>query len=301
MQNPEYSKSKIKKIIILGHTGFIGSRLSSFFEKSTKDIKVIGKSFPEIDLTKYDDVLSLKKYFDMDSVVVMCSALKKEHGDNIDNFFKNINMVANLCRLIETNPVRKFIYFSSAAVYGEEVHNLKISEDTLISPTSYYSLAKYCSEVLLKNSIKNGSGGRLTIIRPPVIYGPGDQPCYGPSGFAKAAIDKGTITLWGDGTEKREFVFVDDIVDIVNRLVFSNFEGVLNIATGNSYSFIEVLEILSSLLEHKINIEAKERTKQKIDHGFDNSKLIKLFPNFSFTPLEQGIKKTMESIKCSIE
>jgi len=296
MQNSEDSGNR-KRIIILGHTGFIGSRLFDYFEKNTKDIKIIGKSLPELDLTRYEDILSLRNFFDMNAVVIMCSALKKEHGDNIDNFLKNLSMVTNLCKLIEINPVIKLVYFSSAAVYGEEIHNLSISENTAINPTSYYGLAKYCSEVLLEKSISSSNGSKLVIIRPPVIYGPGDHPSYGPSGFVKAATAKDKIILWGDGTEKREFIFIDDIVDIVNSLIFSDCEGVLNIASGNSFSFVEILKIIELLLNHKTKVESMERTKRKVDHGFDKSKLMKLFPDFSFTSVEQGLKKTIESIK----
>lgn len=283
------NNKNIERIVILGHTGFIGKHLENFFEK--KYPEVIGKDLPDFDLTKDSD--SLKDIFDAKTAVIMCSAIKKDYGDNIDNFSKNVSMVVNVCKILESNPVKSFVYFSSAAVYGEDIHNLQISEKTAINPTSYYGMAKYVSERLLWKVSKNN----LIIVRPPVIYGPGDQPCYGPSGFVEAALNNETITLWGDGTEKREFIFIDDAVQLINKLILNNFKGVLNLASGKSFTFKEIIDIVSSLTSSKIKVNSRERTKNKVDNVFNNSALLKIFPGFTSTPLKDGIKKTIESLK----
>lgn len=283
------NNKNIERVVILGHTGFIGKHLENFF--NNKYPEVIGKSLPDFDLTKDSD--SLKDIFDMKTAVIMCSAIKKDYGDNIDNFSKNVSMVVNVCKILETNPVKSFVYFSSAAVYGEDIHNLQISEKTAINPTSYYGMVKYVSERLLWKVSKNN----LIIIRPPVIYGPGDQPCYGPSGFVKAALNNETVTLWGDGTEKREFIFIDDVVQLIDKLILNNYNGVLNLASGKSFTFKEIIDMMSSLTNSKIEVNSRERTKNKVDNEFDNSALLKIFPEFTFTPLKDGIKDTIESLK----
>jgi len=283
------NNNNIERVVILGHTGFIGKHLENFFKK--KYPEVIGKSLPDFDLTK--DFDSLKDIFDTKTAVIMCSAIKKDHGDNIDNFSINVNMVVNVCKILETNPVKNFVYFSSAAVYGEDIHNLQISEKTAINPTSYYGMAKYVSERLLWEVSKNN----LIIMRPPVIYGPGDKPCYGPSGFVNAALNNETVTLWGDGTEKREFIFIEDIVQLIDKLIINNYNGELNLASGKSSTFKEIIDIVSSLTNSNIEVNSRERTKDKVDNVFDNSELLKIFPGFTFTPLMDGIKKTIESVK----
>lgn len=283
------NNKNIERIVILGHTGFIGKHLENFFKK--KYPEVIGKGLPDFDLTKDSD--SLKNIFDMETVVIMCSAIKKDYGDNIDNFSKNASMVVNVCKILETNPVKNFIYFSSAAVYGEDIHNLQISEKTAINPTSYYGMAKYVSERLLWKVSKNN----LIIIRPPGIYGPGDQPCYGPSGFVKAALNNEAVTLWGDGAEKREFIFIDDVVQLIDKLILTNYKGVLNLASGKSFTFKDIIDVVSSLTNSEIEVNFRERTKNKVDNEFDNSALLKIFPRFTFTPLKDGIKDTIESLK----
>lgn len=275
----------IKKIVILGHTGFIGSHLESFLSKKHPGVEVIGKSLPALDLSK--DATILKDYFDETTAVIMCAAVKKQLGDSLENCEKNMAMVMNVCRILHGYPVQRFLYFSSAAVYGENNHNLSINEETPIQPTSYYGIAKCASEKLLQKVMPNG----LVVIRPPVIYGPGDQPGYGPSGFLHAAQNQETITLWGDGSEKREFIFVEDIVSLVEKLVFSEYQGILNLASGRSYTYLEILELVKAHTGQTLKMSSKERTQPKVDHGFQNHKLLKLFPTFRFTPLADGMQK----------
>lgn len=296
MLNNKNSNIEIKRIVILGHTGFIGSHLENFFKNNT-NIAVVGKDLPLVDLTNYSSVLSLKDFFDMDTAVIMCSAIKRDQGDNTDNFLKNIKMVINICRLMETYPVKRFLFFSSAAVYGEDIHNLNISEKTDINPTSYYGMAKYISERLLRKTFDSKDNSNLIIVRPTVIYGPGDRPCYGPSGFINSAVNGEAITLWGDGTEKREFIFIEDAIKLINNLIFDEYDGVLNVASGKSYAFSEIIDMVSSLTNSNIEINSRERTKNKVDNEFDNSALLKIFPEFTFTPLKEGIQKTVESLK----
>ncbi|MAE43033.1 NAD-dependent dehydratase [Candidatus Woesearchaeota archaeon] len=297
MPEDNHSVDNIKKILILGHKGFIGKYLLKFFEKEYPELEIAGIDLPETDLTKKSDVFKLKEFFDKNTSVIMCSCLKREHGDNIDNFLKNLMMVFNLCRLLEKNPINTFIYLSSAAVYGEDIHNTNITEETSINPTSYYGLAKFSCERLLSKSISLTPESKLIILRPAVIYGPGDKPCYGPSGFSYSAIKNEKITLWGDGTEKREFVIIDDLANLINRLLSVPTGAILNIVSGKSSTFKDVLDIISSITSIDLNITSKKRTKDKVDNIFNNQKIYDLFPDFKFIPLEEGIKKTVDYAK----
>jgi len=291
--------NEIDRIVIFGHTGFIGRHLERFLKEKHPELEIIGASLPSVDLTK--DSAPVKGLFGMKTAVIMLSALKREHGDNLDNFLKNVKMAVNVCKQIENNPVKRFIYFSSAAVYGEDVQNLSINEDSPVTPTTYYGIAKHSCERLLRKATGSGKGSALTILRPPIIYGPGDNSGYSPSGFAKTAMRGETIKLWGDGTEKREFIFVEDVARAVEKLVLNNHDCTLNLASGKSYTFAEIIDELSKLTNSEIKVESRKRTKEKADHGFENTALLKVFPEFSFTPLSEGLKKTIDAIKGGIE
>lgn len=275
----------IKRVVILGHTGFIGSKIEHSLRKNYPALEIVGISRQVLDLTKDANILG--SYFDHYTAIIMCAMVKKQFGDNLDNFKKNIAMITNVGNVLGQHPVARFVYFSSAAVYGENVHNLSITEETHIQPTSFYGLAKFASEKVLEKVLPQN----LVIIRPPVIYGPKDMPAYGPSGFLHAARSHEPITLWGEGTEKREFIFVDDVVALIQQLLFSDYTGTLNVVSGKSYTFVEIIETIKSITQLPLTITSRERTQPKVDHHFNNQKLKALFPAFVFTPLQKGIEK----------
>lgn len=284
-------KQPIRRILILGHSGFIGSHLYKKFAETFPRIELIGRSFPELDLSRSESVEVLKGLFSRQSAVVLCSGIKRQLGDSLDIFEKNMAIVSNVARALEISPVGRLIFFSSMAVYGEDIHNPAISESTQICPRSYYGLAKYAGEKIFERIFSRQEGAFLAI-RPPVIYGFGDASAtYGPAGFLKASLEGEAVTLWGDAEELREFIYIDDIVDIVSRLVTGRQTGVLNIASGRSYSFREVLDAVKKIFPEGVQVKSRPRTKDKADIVVQNLKLKEWLGDFRFTPIEEGIRK----------
>lgn len=281
----------MRRIIILGHSGFIGKHLTKYLTENPKT-SVIGASYPFYDLTKTEDGQKLSKLFHKDAVVAMLSAIKPNIADTISSCVQNIEMVVNLCKILEKHPVRRIVYMSSAAVYGEDIPHRAITEKTPVSPRTYYGIAKYTAETLLSKTTNH-----LVILRPPAIYGPGEKEIsYNPSGFLKKALRNEEIVLWGDGKEKREFIYIDDIVYFLSQLLYNSFEGVVNIASGKSYSFAQALGIVKKLVHRDVKVARRQRTKEKVDHYFDNTLLKKLVPKFRFTTLVEGLSQTYEAL-----
>lgn len=287
----------ITRVVVLGHSGFIGVPLTARFKENFHDLEIVGFSSAECDLSDGQCVESLSTLFDDKTLVIVCSGIKKQWGDSLDIFSKNLLMTTNLCRLLETRPVRRLVYFSSAEVYGEDLDDLHITEMTPVSPTSYYGMAKYASERLLWK-VADSHGISLLLLRPPLVYGAGDTSRgYGPSGFIWAAVNRETVTLWGDGTELRSLIFIDDLVDIVSRLTFDSYEGVVNVTDSRSASFRQLLEILSSLVPEGIPHTLRPRTKAKVDNAYCTGLLQRLLPGLSFTPLEEGMGRTLATVR----
>jgi len=282
--------SEIKRIILLGHSGFIGSHLEQDLTKYCSS-EIIGKSLPDIDLSDLTSASQLLELFDENTALVLMAAVKRQFGDTLEAFNKNMAIVENICHLIEKSPVKQVIFMSSAAVYGEETHNLNISELTPVNPTSFYGIAKYTAECILKKTC-NANGISLVCLRPPLIYGPGDSgKTYGPSGFSAAALDGSTITLWGDGTELREFIYIDDLCHLIRVLIDNKIDGALNVVSGESYSFFDVINILRTNFP-ELSVDTKPRSKDKADNAFDATKISKILPeHYQFTTLEAGLAK----------
>jgi UDP-glucose 4-epimerase len=280
----------LRRIVLLGHSGFVGSRLEENFRHHHPDLELACFSFPEFDLTQPPTAEKLTAVFDFQTAVVMTAGVKRQWGDTLDAFSQNLTMAVNVARVLESHPVRRFVFFSSAAVYGEECHNEQITEDTPVRPTSYYGAAKFASECVLGQTL----GGGFVALRPPLIYGPGDtSKSYGPAGFVHAAAHREPITLWGEGDEKREFVFVDDIVALAEQLVFHDYAGVLNVASGRACTFRQAADIVSRLVPTAI--ASRPRSKPKVDHGFVNERVGHLFPDFKFHSLQDGIQATLQA------
>jgi len=300
--NNKQFKEKIKRVVILGHSGFIGRHIEKIFNEKSPNIELIGRSYPDLDLCFKEDAYSLSPLFDMDTAVIMVSGIKRQLGDSLDIFSKNVSMANNVCSVLQEKPVKHLLFFSSAAVYGEEIDNIDITEKTPVHPTSYYGIAKYASECLFRKVFSEQENNSLIILRPPLVYGPGDQTTiYGPSGFAIKALHKEKITLWGDGSELREFFYVEDLAKIVYDLTFNNFDGIVNISSGESSDFKQILDILSNILCYKLEIDSRPRTRKKVDNKFKNNRLLEVLPNVSFTDLKEGIKNVVNGLNNSNE
>ena len=288
----------MKRILILGHTGFIGSHLEACLHKKLPEREIVGMSSASADLTKKEGVLRLENFFDMETTVIMCSTIMKQFGDNLDSFSKNMKMIMNICHFLESHPVKRFVFLSSVAVYGEDIQNTNITEETKAEPRSYYGMAKYISECLLRKVFDKKKEGSFLIMRPPVVYGPGEKGrAYGPTGFVRAVLSGEGITLRGDGSERREFIFIEDLLEITYRLMFREYNEMFNIVSGRNYSFRDIISIISKLTPLVIQVQPRPRTKKKADHRFDNQALMQVLCDFSFTGLEEGIKKTIASEK----
>ncbi len=281
------------KIVILGHSGFIGSHLEQLLSKSS-NWDVIGRSLPDVDITNQDHVSQLIPFFLPDTTLVLAAAVKRQFGDTIEALRQNMLIIENICRLLETYPVRRVIFMSSAAVYGEETENTDISELTPVNPTSYYGINKYTGERLLRKACAENQQTSLVCLRPPLVYGPNDQGrTYGPSGFATAALDGVPITLWGDGAELREFIYIEDLCRVIEFFADNEFEGELNVVSGISYCFADVVTILKGKLPN-IEVKTRSRSKQKANNAFNAQKIKSLLPiNFRFTTLEDGVARIL--------
>jgi UDP-glucose 4-epimerase len=278
----------VGRVVILGHSGYIGSRLAAAFRASGAD--VVGRSVADLDLSGSGSATALEALLDPDDVVIVLAAIKKQLGDTPDVLAQNLGITMNIGRAFAAKRVRRIVFFSSAAVYGEDVPHDVITENTPVEPTSFYGIGKFTAERIL---LKMTDRSPLLILRPALVYGPSEPGYYyGPSGFLQKALSHDPITLWGDGTELREFLHVDDVVAVTTRLAESDATGVLNIVSGISYTYQDALKAVALIAGAPPLITSKARTKEKVDHRFDSELLRRACPGFRFTPLDEGLRRT---------
>ena len=276
--------NSLTEIIILGHRGFIGRNLLDHFTRYFRETKISGISKAEIDLTNKHCASDLASRLTNETTLVVCSAIPKWTADSVDSYFANLSIITNVLKALEKQKIRQLVFFSSAAVYGEEQSNLKISETTKTTPVTYYGHAKFASEALLKHWNKLNGATKILILRPSLVYGiDNDSDHYLPRRFAEKIINHQPIELWGDGSEIRNFISIDDVSIIVQNMIEANLEGTFNISSPFNLSYRELIEILGSQLNLKPQITLRERSRPQVDLAFAPPSVSAYLGDRSFT------------------
>ena len=282
------------RVIILGHTGFIGKALYTYLGKNTTS-EIYGFSSSEVDLGRPDSLNPLDSIVDEQTALILMAAITRDRLDTLDAFYTNITMATNVARFLQGRQINKCIYISSVSVYGDIIDNLSISENTPINPTSFYGIAKYAGECILQK-VAGSVGFPLVILRLCRVYGPGDTHLlYGPGDFIHSILQNRTLHLYGDGKELRDQLYIRDLVRLIHHFIFGNFSGIYNLATGQSYSFREIVECLRKVVPYDFSVSHLPRTRPLVNQRFDTTKLSQSKSVFHFTEFEEGLRETYNS------
>ena len=272
-------------IYILGHNGYIGKNLFHFFKK--KNIKVKGFSSREQNLLAKNSIKFLQSKIKNNSILIICSAIKSTVSNKFDTLTLNNKIIENIAKGIVGKKLKKVIYISSCAIYGVDINHRSINELCAEKPDTFYSISKFYAEKLLKLVVPEKN---LIFIRPTIVYGH-NEPVYqsSPSGFLKLLHKKKPINIWGDGTEIRNFIFIDDLVLKIYQILKNNFCGKI-ILSGENSSYLNIIKIIKKTLIKKIVFHSKKRTKKKINKTYKSLFEKNLFKNFKITKISEGLE-----------
>ncbi|HHT02653.1 MAG TPA: NAD-dependent epimerase/dehydratase family protein [Firmicutes bacterium] len=254
------------RVLVTGGAGFIGSHLTQALLANGHEVAVVdnlssgrvervpaGVWFRRIDIAQE----ALDQLFaDFSPQIIFHLAAQVDVAvsvqDPVRDAYTNILGSLNVLRCCEKYRAQRLIYSSSAAVYGEPVQ-LPVDEDHACRPRSPYGVSKYCFEVYLAASTLPH-----IILRYANVYGPG-QELSRETGvittFVRRAAAGQRLLVHGDGSQRRDFVYVADVVAANLRAMQVTENAVLNICTGVSTSLHEVLNILRDLVPEGIAVE----------------------------------------------
>jgi UDP-glucose 4-epimerase len=249
-------------VAITGGAGFIGSHLTEFWLEKGAEVRIIDnfrtgkreniKFFSDSIL--YEGDIRDKSFVDkalegVDYVHNLAAMISVP--ESIENPYEceeiNIIGLLNLLEACVKHKVKKIIHSSSAAIYGDSPESPKII-DFAPNPKSPYGITKLCGEYYL-NSYYFNKGLQGISLRYFNVFGPRQDPNSQYAAaipiFVSKALKNEDITIYGDGTQTRDFIYVKDVARANYLSAVSNIpNGIFNVARGNSISIYELAKLI---------------------------------------------------------
>ncbi|WP_370175049.1 NAD-dependent epimerase/dehydratase family protein [Leeuwenhoekiella palythoae] len=298
----------MKKYIITGGAGFIGSHiaehlvgeghevvvLDSLRTGFQKNIDPFNLKFEQGDIRNIDTVYKLvsgaSAIFHLAALVSVPESISKIAECNAINAQGTINILEAAKRAGNC----KVILSSSAANYGDNPVSPKV-ETMTSEPLTPYSITKLDGEYYL-DMYRNQFDVPTTSLRYFNVFGPRQNPKSTYAAvvpiFILNALQNKPLTIYGDGQQTRDFIYVKDVV-AANLLASQTGKGVYNVALGNSTSVLELAEFIIKITNSKSEILFKETRAGDIKHSQANPEK---FQKEGFKPkysIEEGLKETV--------
>ena len=309
------------KIFIAGHKGMVGSALVRFLK--IQDIELITKNRKELDLLNHQVVQNFFENEKIDQVYLAAAKVGGIHANKTypaDFIYKNLMIQNNVIHNAFLSGVKKLLFLGSSCIYPKDASQ-PIREKELLTgklePTNEpYAIAKIAG-IKMCESYNRQYGKSHSIdyrsIMPTNLYGPGDN--YHPENshvipaliyrFHEAKINNlPNVTIWGTGTPKREFLYVDDMAKASIHLMnldkniydkqTSSMCSHINVGSGKDLAIKELAETIKEVVGFKGGINFDLTKPDGIPRKLLNSELIK---NLGFKPeisLKNGLIKTYQ-------
>lgn len=178
----------------------------------------------------------------------------------------NILPSLELLTVLQDLPTLRLVFVSSGgAVYTADNGALPSREDCPVSPRSYYGAGKLALERFIE-AFHHQTGNAAVILRPSNLYGPGQRARrqFGIVPTLMKALHAGEpFTIWGDGSARRDFLYIDDFLDLCRCVIGAPWQGdsvaILNAGSGESVSIIELCDLAERVTGRKLHREFAPR------------------------------------------
>ena len=262
-----------KRVWVAGHRGMVGSAVVR--RLATESCHLLTATRAEVDLIRQADV---ENWMSKEKPDVVFLAAAKVGGIQANNslpasfLYENLMIEANIIHAAKTTGVQKLIFLGSTCIYPKMAPQ-PIPEEALLTgplePTNeWYAIAKIAG-IKLCQSYRRQYGCDFIAAQPTNLYGPGDNYDLNTSHVLPALLRKAheakksgasTMTVWGSGTPKREFLHVDDLADATVFLA-KNYsgEGHINVGSGQETSISDLAKLICAVVgfEGQVVFDAK--------------------------------------------
>jgi nucleoside-diphosphate-sugar epimerase len=282
LEHRNASPVKPARVVVIGAGGFVGGAMVKAL--TGEGVPVLGLTRKEVDLLAPGAAESLAARLRAEDSVVFVSALAPTRTPAM--LVQNLQMAAAVVDALAKQPVAHLVYVSSDAVYADDAN--PVTERSSCAPSSLHGMMHAARELVLKTQVK----APLAILRPSLLYGEADpHNGYGPNRFRRQAAKGEAITLFGEGEEQRDHVFIDDVARLVALVLAHRSTGILDIATGVSTSFRAIAEMIVAAQGSRSAINGTPRQNPITHRHFDIADCLKAFPQFPYKALADSLVK----------
>ncbi|MBM7558072.1 SDR family oxidoreductase [Halanaerobacter jeridensis] len=305
-------ENKVNTVLVTGGAGFIGSHIVDQLIENNHQVVVVdnfstgkeenlNEQAEVFDLDIRDDLTTVFSKFDIEYVIHQAAQIDIQKSIAAPDFDSDVNVTGtvNLLNYCTEYDVKKVVYASSAAVYGQPEY-LGIDEEHLVNPISFYGVSKHTPEHYLK-VFSELYDLDYTILRYANAYGIRQDP-KGEGGVISIFVDKflsgENPTIFGDGEQTRDFVYVDDIAAANLAAMDNGSEEIINISCNQQTSVNQLVDLMNDIVDTDLEANYEEERAGDIRYSYlinDKAKeVLDWEPQYS---LEEGLKETFDYYK----
>jgi UDP-glucose 4-epimerase len=296
-----------KVVLVTGGAGFIGSHLIGRLAKYGATVFVVddfstGKKhvLQNIQCKIVDsNVVSINQLKGLDSpdFIFHLGAPSSDvlfRENTRDCLLNTINGFIEVIKFAKKHQVEKLIYPSSSSVYGRTPAPQSENSPTL--PTNLYGVAKLICENIARMSPDVKSVG----LRLFAGYGPGEENKGKIASvvtiFLSQILHGRELVIFGDGSQKRDFIYIDSIIDAMIASAEPDIEGIINVGAGEAYSFKEIINLLTNMLGKQVTPTFMPKPKGYFD--ITEAEVSKMENVLGISPitLKDGLEKYIQLI-----
>jgi len=296
------------RILVLGAGGFIGQHLVRALARQGELVIAASRSKIDFDLSNVETVIAeLRSPKDFAPLVARSRAVAHLASTStpgasaarpLRELVDNLQPMAGLLQVLQDHAGVDLLYLSSGGSLYTSTGHIAANEATRVEPRSYHGAGKIAAEYFI-SAWCNQYSGRATILRPSNVYGPGQLERAGfgivPTALGKIKRDE-ILHVWGDGSAVRDYLYVDDLVELITTILARRMSvgaHIVNACSGTGISLNELFAALEAVTGRPL------RRSYEVGRAVDATRVVMdpTLANHEYgcspaTPLHEGLERT---------